>query len=149
MFSYCLCYCTLDLVINILACERSKRPPSHPGWCSEWQSTGSDGSEGPFLLWAHPTHVQGSVTEVNLRHDHGIVQGKKKTYQEHQRRTSNHCYSSGQLPFVAPAVGTSTVSCIFRQTQLLNAPLCHLHKTYIINGTGVLEFLSLKSVHLN
>lgn len=48
------------------------------------------------------------------------------THQQHQRRATNHGDGSGEFPFVASAVGPRAAAGIFCQTQLLNAPLCHL-----------------------
>lgn len=48
------------------------------------------------------------------------------THQQHKRRATNHRDGSGEFAFVASTVGPCTAAGIFCQTQLLNAPLCHL-----------------------
>lgn len=48
------------------------------------------------------------------------------THQQHQRWATNHCDGCGEFALVASAVRACVAAGVLRQTQLLDAPLCHL-----------------------
>lgn len=48
------------------------------------------------------------------------------THQQHQRRAADHCDGRGEFALVASTVGPCTAAGVLTQTQLLDAPLCHL-----------------------
>lgn len=74
------------------------------------------------------------------------------THQQHQRRATNHCYSCGEFALVASTVGPCTAAGILGQTQLLNAPLCHLQggKENIVHSSDlVLTFFGSATPAVN
>lgn len=54
------------------------------------------------------------------------------THQEHQGWAANHGDGGGEFAFVPSTVRSCTAACIICQTELLDAPLCHLQKEEVL-----------------